>query len=146
VVASRLSDGQKSVAMNIRVLIADDHPAVRHGLALGLRLEPGMDVVGEVGDGVAAVQLARELDPDIVIMDIEMPHVNGIEATRQISADCPRVRVIGLSSHAASAYVDRMLQAGARAYVLKDDDFEELLTAVKTVSGGGRYLSSHLRA
>jgi DNA-binding NarL/FixJ family response regulator len=135
-----------STSVDIKVLVADDHPAVRRGLVRGFQLEMGMVVVGEAGDGVAAVQLARQLAPDVVIMDVEMPNLDGISATRQITADCPLVRVVGLSSHTSKAYVDGMLRAGARAYVLKDDDFEDLVSAVKTVFAGSTYLSPQARA
>jgi DNA-binding NarL/FixJ family response regulator len=128
----------------VRVLVADDHAAVRRGVAQGIRLEPGMDVVGEAGDGASAVRLAKELDPDIVIMDVEMRTLNGIEATHELSIACPRSRVIGLSSYSYRAYVDRMLKAGAWAYVVKDDDFEELIEAIKAVSHGRAYFSSHV--
>ena len=128
--------------MSIRVLIADDHPDVRRGLVQSLRLEADMEVVGEAEDGDDAVRLTKELGPDIVIMDIEMPCLNGIEATRQISADCPGVRVVGLSFHASRLHVEGMLKAGAYAYVLKDDEFEELVKAVRAVCNGDTYLSA----
>jgi DNA-binding NarL/FixJ family response regulator len=146
VVARKSQVGRTNVFMSIRVLIADDHPDVRRGFVQGLRMEADIDVVGEVGDGGAAVRLTKELDPDIVIMDIEMPRLNGIEATRQISTDCPGVRVIGLSFHASRVYVEGMLKAGAYAYVLKDDEIEELVKAVKAVCNGDTYFSSHINS
>jgi CheY-like chemotaxis protein len=146
VVGRKSQFGSTKVFMSIRVLIADDHPDVRRGVVQGLRMEADIDVVGEVADGAAAVQLTKELDPDVVIMDVEMPRLNGIEATGRISTDCPGVRVIGLSFHASRVYVEGMLKAGAYAYVLKDDDIEELVKAVKAVCDGGTYFSSHINA
>ncbi len=128
----------------MRVLIADDHAALRHSLTQVLRCDPDMEVVGEASDGTSAVQLARELRPDLVLMDIVMPRLNGIEATRQIVQDCPRVRVLGLSIHASKGYATQMLRVGARGYVLKDADTDELLHAVHAVSDGETYLSAEV--
>lgn len=124
-----------------RILIADDHAAVRHSLTQALQLEPDVEVVGVAPDGRSAVRLAKELMPDVVFMDVVMPCLNGFEATRQILEQCPRVRVIALSVHASKAYATKMLKAGARAYVLKDGDVQELLNAVDAVSHGQTYLS-----
>jgi DNA-binding NarL/FixJ family response regulator len=114
----------------MRVLIVDDHAMVRRSLAQALQSEPGIDVVGEASDGVTAVQLANQIRPDVVIMDIIMPELNGIEATRRIVRDCPEIRVIGLSVHDSMTYAARMLEAGACAYLLKDCDMEDLVREI----------------
>jgi two-component system invasion response regulator UvrY len=128
----------------MRVLIADDHAVVRRSLTQVLASEPDLEVVGEASDGSSAVRLTKELQPDIVIMDVVMPQLNGIEATRQIVHDCPRVRVIGLSVHASRLYAAKMFQAGACAYVLKDGDIDELLYAMQAAADGETYLSEEI--
>src|SRR4030042_4727690 len=106
--------------MNVRVIIADDHKIMREGLHALLEREPGIEVIGEAEGGRTAVRLAREFKPDVVIMDITMPDLSGIEATRLILADMPEVKVIALSMHSDQRFVREMLAAGAAGYLLKD--------------------------
>ena len=114
----------------MRVLIVDDHAMVRQSLAQALKEEPGIEVVGEAPDGVAAIQLADRLQPDVVLMDIVMPQLDGIEATRQIVRNHPETRVVGLSVHDSMAYAARMFEAGACAYLLKDCNIEDLVREI----------------
>ena len=124
-----------------KALIVDDHKIMREGLRSLLEKNERFECIGEADDGCQAVQMARELHPDIVIMDIAMPNLNGVEATRQIKAENPDIEVIVLSMHATRTYVLQVLQAGASAYILKDSAFEELSTALLAISRGGMYLS-----
>jgi len=130
--------------MSIRILLADDHKIIQEGLRALVAEEADMEVVAEAEDGRTAVQLARKLSPDVIVMDITMPGLNGIEATRQILRDQPRAKVIALSMHSDKQFAARMLEAGARGYVLKDVAFEELATAVRTVAAGRIYLCSQI--
>lgn len=130
--------------MILRVLIADDHIMLRHSLVRALESDEDLKVVGEAEDGRSAVQMTRKLKPDIVIMDISMPHMNGIDATRQIAHDCPDVHVIGLSAHASKVHADQMHDAGATGYLLKDGDLDELKHAMQTVSRGGTYFTPRI--
>jgi DNA-binding NarL/FixJ family response regulator len=114
----------------MRVLIADDHAMVRRSLAQALQGEPGIEIVGEAPNGAVAVELAGRLRPDVVLMDVVMPQVDGIEATRRIARDYPEIRVIGLSVHDSMTYAARMLDAGACAYLLKDCDMEDLVREI----------------
>jgi DNA-binding NarL/FixJ family response regulator len=128
--------------MSIRILLADDHRILREGLRSLLAQQPGITVVGEASDGEAAVALARELRPDLVIMDVVMPGLDGVAATRRIRAECPDTRVIALSMHSDRRFVSEMLRAGAMGYLVKDSAFEELSLAVKTVMANRPYLSA----
>jgi DNA-binding NarL/FixJ family response regulator len=119
--------------MTIRILIADDHQIVRQGLRTLLEKEPDMAVVAEADDGRATVRLVREKSPEVVIMDVAMPDLNGIEATRQIVAEFPKIKVIALSMYADQRFVLNMLKAGASGYLLKDCAFEELIRAIRLV-------------
>jgi two-component system, NarL family, response regulator NreC len=127
--------------MGIRIILADDHIMLRQGLSKSLQQEKDIDVVGQASDGYMAVDLVKDLSPDLVVMDIGMPELNGMEATRKISKDYPRVKVIALSMHSNSRYVREMFKAGASGYLLKDCPFEELLKAIKIVMSGKTYIS-----
>jgi DNA-binding NarL/FixJ family response regulator len=125
----------------IRVLVADDHGVVRNGFCRILANQPDIQVVGEASDGRAAVEMAERLHPDVVVMDVTMPLLNGIEATRQLSKTCARTRVVALSMQKDGVYVREMLRAGARAYLLKDCTEDDLLSAVRAVFRGKSWLS-----
>jgi DNA-binding NarL/FixJ family response regulator len=127
--------------MSFRILLADDHRITRDGVRLMLDQQPEFQVVGETGDGRKAVELAAELSPDVVLMDVTMPNLNGVEATRQIKAHKPDVKVIVLSMHLERQFVSETLAAGASGYLLKDSPSEELIKAVRTVLAGDPYLS-----
>jgi len=123
----------------MRVLVVDDHDAVRQSLVRALEMESGIDVVGEASDGIAAVRLARDLEPDVVLMDVVMPRLDGIEATWRIRQQCPSVAVIGLSVHDCQTYGNKMLQAGASAYLLKDCDLDELVREMQMLCDSPMY-------
>lgn len=124
-----------------RILLADDHAVVRQGFRLLLNTQDDMEVVGEAGNGRDAVRLAAELEPDVVVMDVAMPELNGIEATRRINSDLPRTRVLALSMHKDSVYVREILRAGARGYLLKDAIDRDLISAVRAIAKGEGYIS-----
>jgi DNA-binding NarL/FixJ family response regulator len=126
---------------NIRVLLADDHTLVRSGMRALVDDLPGVEVVAEAADGRAALDRIDELRPHVVLMDITMPELNGLDATAQIEGRFPEVHVILLSMHAEEEYVARALAIGAAGYVLKNADAAELDTAIRTVARGGSYLS-----
>jgi len=127
--------------MSIRVLLADDHKLLRQGLRTLLEEESDIVVVGEASNGRMARELARRLRPDVILMDVAMPDLNGIEAARQISSLLPAIRLLALSMHADKRFVAGMLKAGATGYLLKDCDRGELLSAIRSVFAGGTYLS-----
>jgi DNA-binding NarL/FixJ family response regulator len=130
--------------MAIKIILADDHRIIREGLRALLEKEPGVEVLGEAADGRTTVKLCRELVPDVVIMDITMPDLNGIEATHQILSEMPEIKVIALSMHSDKRFVSEMLNAGALAYLLKDAAFEELSDALRAVNSNQLYLSAQL--
>lgn len=128
----------------VRILVADDHGVVRKGLRLILERHDGLEVIGEAADGREAVRLAEELSPDIVIMDVGMPRLNGIDATAQILHRNPRAGVIILSMHSDEGYIVRALSAGAKGYLLKDSAEEDLIQAVRIVAQGRPFFSPRI--
>jgi DNA-binding NarL/FixJ family response regulator len=131
--------------MSIRILLADDHTIVLQGLSRFLQAQEGLEVVGQAKDGQTTVALTRDVNPDIIVMDVSMPGLNGIEATRQIHQENPDVKVIGLSMHASKRYIREMHEAGASGYLLKDCDFDELIEAIQTVAAGGTYFDPRVK-
>ena len=127
--------------MSISVLLVDNHRIMREGLRSLLGRQPDLDVVGEAEDGRTAIQLARKLRPNVVVMDVSMPSLNGVDATHGIVSGVPGTKVIGLTMHSDRHMVARMLQAGASGYLLKDCDLEELVRAIRVVAAGQTYLS-----
>ena len=125
----------------IRIILADDHQIVRQGLRILLEAEPDMEVIAEADNGRKVLKQAQELAPDIIIMDLSMPELNGIEATRQILSGAPEVKVIALSMHSDSLFVLNMIKSGASGYLLKDCALEELVKAIRTVIDQKTYLS-----
>jgi DNA-binding NarL/FixJ family response regulator len=125
----------------IRILLADDHGVVRQGFKMILGAQADMEIVGEAANGRQAVELAERLKPDIVVMDVAMPELNGIEATRRLAESAPHARVLALSMHKDSVYVRETLRAGARGYLLKDSGANDLVAAVRAVASGEGYLS-----
>ncbi|MDJ0781884.1 MAG: response regulator transcription factor [Desulfosarcinaceae bacterium] len=132
--------------MKRRILIADDHEIVREGLRGLIEKEPDMEVVAEAADGQSAVKLAQECTPDLIIMDISMPDMNGIDATHQLLAELAGVKVIALSMHSDKRFVIGMLRAGASGYLLKECAFREMRTAMGAVFAGQTYLSPKIAA
>src|SRR5215472_1880376 len=126
---------------NVRIILADDHNILRDGMRLLLERQPGFEVVGEARDGREIVDLAREQRPDVIVMDIAMPNMNGIEATRRIVATRPETGIVILSMHYDESYVLRSLKAGAKAYLLKDALKAELIAAIRAVSEGRSFFS-----
>jgi DNA-binding NarL/FixJ family response regulator len=133
-------------AAPLRVLLADDHVTVRHGLKLLIDGQPDMHVVSEAGDGATTIQQAIALKPDVVVVDISMPGMNGLVATRRLKQQQPETAIVTLTRHADDAYLQELLRAGASGYVLKQSAPSELLHAIRAVAAGGQYLDSTLTA
>jgi DNA-binding NarL/FixJ family response regulator len=124
----------------LRILLAEDHETIRDGLKLLLNSQSDMEVVGEADNGRAALHLAEQFLPDVVVMDISMPELNGLQATKKLKEKCPRVNVLILTRHAEPVYLQELLQAGASGYVLKQSKSEELIRAILAVAAGQTYL------
>lgn len=124
----------------LRILLAEDHETIRDGLKLLVGSQPDMEVVGEADNGRVAVQLAQQLLPDVAVMDVSMPELNGLQATKKLKQHCPRVRVLALTRHTDGGYLQQLLQAGASGYVLKQSKSVELLRAIRAVAAGQTYL------
>ena len=135
-----------SRAQPLRIVLADDHVTVRHGLKMLIDSQPDMKVVGEASDGEAAVQQALALKPDVIVMDISMPRMNGLVATRALKQARPETVIVTLTRHADDAYLQELLRAGVSGYVLKRSAPTELLHAIRGVAAGGQYLDSTLTA
>ena len=142
--ASVAEAGLRPSERPIRVLLADDHPVVRKGLALCLAQTPQVAIVGEAANGQDALRKARELNPDLVLMDIDMPLLNGLTAADMLRKENPAIKVLILSMHSDSDYVLRILQSGARGYVLKQAPTEELIKAIQTIHAGDTYFSQDM--
>ena len=127
--------------MSIKVLLGDDHRIMRQGLRALLEKEPDIEVIGEAEDGYSTIELARKLKPQVVVMDITMPNLNGIEATHHITKEVPGVKVLALSMHIDQRFIEEMLKAGATGYLPKDCASEELARAIRTVLNNQTYLS-----
>lgn len=134
------------MTQKLRILLADDHETVREGLRMILNAQPDMQVVATAGDGREAITQAERVTPDVVIMDISMPGLNGLAATMQLTERVPDAKVLTLTRHADSSYLQQLLRAGAAGYVLKQSRPAELLHAIRSVATGGKYLDAAMTA
>jgi DNA-binding NarL/FixJ family response regulator len=125
---------------NVRILLVDDHAVVREGLKRLIADQPDIEVVGEASDGHEAIEHVKTLRPDVVMMDVSMPHMSGVEATRELKGICPDTRILALTVHEDDAYVRAFLKAGAAGYLLKRAPTEELVRAIRAVASGGVYV------
>jgi DNA-binding NarL/FixJ family response regulator len=130
--------------MSIKIMIVDEHKILREGLSTLIAKQPDMEIVGEATDGREALDLADRLSPDLILMDVTMPNLNGIEATRKIKSKNPDIEIIALSLHSDRRYVLGMIDAGASGYLLKECAFEELVRAINTVMDKKKYLSPEI--
>ena len=130
--------------MSIRIILVDDHEMVRRGLIAVLCEQEDLEIVGEAGDGLKAIRLAEELKPDLVVLDVEMPGLDGIETARQILKISPKSKILALSIHKEQDYVTAMFSVGASGYILKESALDELVEAIRTVDTDKKYISSKL--
>ena len=128
----------------LRILLAEDHETVREGIKLLVNAQTDMEVVGEAGNGEIAVQKAQELNPDIILMDVSMPKLNGLIATKRIKLDCPQVKILALTRHTDDGYIQQLIRAGANGYVLKQSAPTELINAIRAICTGKSYLDPAL--
>lgn len=128
----------------LRIFLADDHPVVREGLKSLINAQPDMEVIGEAADGRLTLRGAKQLQPDVAVIDISMPELNGAQVTERLKVTCPQMRVLALTVHEDASYLRQLLQAGASGYVLKRGAAEELIHAIRTVAAGGVYLDPSL--
>ena len=124
----------------LKILLADDHRVMRDGLKMLINAQPDMEVIGEADNGLAAWQQAKDILPDVVVMDVSMPQMGGARATERIKRDCPQVKIITLTAHEDRVYVSQLLEAGASGYMLKVAASEDLINAIRVVAAGGVYL------
>jgi DNA-binding NarL/FixJ family response regulator len=124
----------------IKVFMADDHVVLRDGIKALINAQPDMIVIGEAGDGVHVLELCRELQPDVIVLDISMPGMSGVEASRKLTGLCPRSRILVLTVHESTAYLRQMLEAGASGYLIKRSAGEDLLHGIRSVANGGTYI------
>lgn len=127
-------------AAKLRIMLVEDHEIVREGVRALVNAQPDMEVVGEAGDGRAAIRLAQELLPDVLVMDISMPGMNGLRATERLKQLCPQVKILSLTRHTDAGFLQQLLRAGASGYVLKQSASTELIRAIQSVAAGDNYL------
>ncbi len=132
------------MAEKLRILLAEDHLTVREGVKLLVNAQPDMEVVGEAGDGEIAIQEAERLKPDIIVMDVSMPNLNGLKATKRLRRQNPDIKILTLTRHTDDGYLRQLIGAGANGYVLKQSAPTELITAIRTVAAGNSYLDPSL--
>lgn len=136
--------GVRTSARTIRIVVADDHAVVREGLCVLVNAQPGLEVIGEAADGQQAWQLACDLKPDVLVLDISMPVMGGAETAARLAKDCPSVRVLALTMHEERGYVSRLQRAGASGYLLKRSASSELVRAIRAVASGDAYVDPSL--
>src|SRR5678815_256856 len=143
---TEMTEAIKTLTGVVRILLADDHTVMRAGLRLLLERHENFEVIGEAADGREAVEIASRQKPDVVVMDVAMPHLNGVEAARQILSRNPEIAIVMLSMHSDESYVLRSLKAGARAYLLKDSAEADLIAAIQAITEGRSFFSPGVRA